>query len=144
MNGSSRGTFHLSDSLFIQQPAKRENWQLRNSVIFISCKIAVIRDAEHPKVSRNFKVSGSHCVPEFEPPEISFMHKLAERVWLVSTSQLTTATQGTALHCFQFYAQRRLQKHSISFHMSGSPDASALRIANCRNFGDAGYKSVTM
>jgi hypothetical protein len=81
MNESSRDAFHLSDSLFIQQPAKRENWQLRNSVIFISCKIAVIRDVEHPKVTRNFKVSGSYCVPEFEPTEISFMHKLVERVW---------------------------------------------------------------
>jgi len=94
MNENSRGAFHLSRSLFIQQPAKRENWQLRNSVIFISCKIAVIRDAEHPKVTRNFKVSGSHCVPESEPTEISFMHKLVERVWLVTTSYLTSATQG--------------------------------------------------
>jgi hypothetical protein len=48
-------------------------------VIFISCKIAVIRDAEHPKVTRNFKVSGSYCVPAFEPTEISFMHKLVGR-----------------------------------------------------------------
>jgi hypothetical protein len=74
--------FPLSHTLFtgLQQSAKRENWQLRNSVIFISCKIAVIRDAEHPQVTRNFKVSGSYCVPALEPTEISFMHKLVERV----------------------------------------------------------------
>jgi len=49
-----------------------------------------------------------------------------------------------SLHYFQFDAQRRLHKHYISFHMSGPPDASFLRIANCRNFGDTGYRPATM
>ena len=55
---------------------------------------------------------------------VACLHKLAN-----SRAGCTPSLQ----HYFTFYAQSRLHKHYISFQMSGSPDASVLRIANCRN-----------
>jgi hypothetical protein len=58
-------------------------------MLFISRKITVITDFQHPKVTQSFKVYCSYYVSQYEHTDM-FYAQVRSTVWLIHTSDFTS------------------------------------------------------